>query len=248
MEILNFIISNYIWFLAIIIVILLAIIGYVADKTNFGQGKNIDDQIDMESLNSMGIDQLYSRNIEQQEKEEQVQNEQQIPSTLQSENNNLNLQEPDLNNLFDQNNNLENNVTNEENNNILNLSNDLSISEPVNLSEVKQETKNINVDLSSVLASTQVINDKIDKMKNNVGINLELETAVEDNKNDDFDEEFNLLLPEKEIIENDLLSDIDDIELDKTLKYDFSDISNFSNIELPTIKDVNKKNHDLWKF
>lgn len=247
MEIVSFFVSNYIWFLGAIIIILLAIIGYVADKTNFGQGKNIDDQIDMESLNSMGIDQLYSRNIEQQEKEEQVKNEQQIPNTLQSENNNLNLQEPDLNNLFDQNNNLENNVTNEGNNNILNLSNDLSISEPVNLSEVKQETKNINVDLSSVLASTQVINDKIDKMKNNVGINLDVETAVDYNNND-FDEEFNLLLPEKEVIENDLLSDIEDIELDKTLKYDFSDISNFSNIELPSIKDVNKKNHDLWKF
>lgn len=247
MEIVNFFVSNYIWFLGAIIIILLAIIGYVADKTNFGQGKNMDDQIDIESLNSMGIDQLYSRNIEQQEKEDQVKKEQQIPNTLQSENNNLNLQEPDLNNLFDQNNNLENNVTNEENNNILNLSNDLSISEPVNLSEVKQETKNINVDLSSVLASTQVINDKIDKMKNNVGINLEVETAVDYNDND-FDEEFNLLLPEKEVIENDLLSDIEDIELDKTLKYDFSDISNFSNIELPSIKDVNKKNHDLWKF
>lgn len=36
-EIIEFLLENYIWILSIIIVILLAIIGYFADKTNFGQ-------------------------------------------------------------------------------------------------------------------------------------------------------------------------------------------------------------------
>ena len=38
-DILEFIVANYIWFLGGTIIILLAIIGSYADKTNFGQGK-----------------------------------------------------------------------------------------------------------------------------------------------------------------------------------------------------------------
>lgn len=37
---LDYIMTNYIWFLGGIIIIFLAIIGYFADKTNFGQGKS----------------------------------------------------------------------------------------------------------------------------------------------------------------------------------------------------------------
>ncbi len=245
MEIINFLVSNYLWFLGAIIIILLAIIGYVADKTNFGQGKNTDDQIDLESLNSMGIDQLYSRNIEKQD--EVVKQEQNSFANQQVQTTASNIVDNNFDNLPNISPNVENNVMN-NNTEDVNMNLNLNLIQSQNLSETKLEDRNINVDLSTVLASTQVINDKIDKMKNNVGINAEVETELDDNGNNDFDDEFELLLPKKEIIENDLLSDIDDIELDKTLKYDFSDISNFSNIELPDIKDVNKKNHDLWKF
>ena len=41
-EFLNFINSNYLWLLGGAIITLLAIIGYYADKTNFGQGKRIE--------------------------------------------------------------------------------------------------------------------------------------------------------------------------------------------------------------
>ena len=44
-EIINFIIVNYTWILAIVILILLAIIGGIADRTNFGEGKsNIEEK------------------------------------------------------------------------------------------------------------------------------------------------------------------------------------------------------------
>ena len=38
-EILDYILANYVWILTVAITVLLAIIGYYADKTNFGQGK-----------------------------------------------------------------------------------------------------------------------------------------------------------------------------------------------------------------
>lgn len=41
-NIISFFTQNYIWFIVIIAIILLAIIGYYADKTNFGQGYNSD--------------------------------------------------------------------------------------------------------------------------------------------------------------------------------------------------------------
>ena len=44
-SIMEYILANYAWILFFSIIILLAIIGYYADKTNFGQGKvnqNID--------------------------------------------------------------------------------------------------------------------------------------------------------------------------------------------------------------
>ena len=39
----DFIVDNYIWFIVIGVVILMAVIGYIADKTDFGRkGKNED--------------------------------------------------------------------------------------------------------------------------------------------------------------------------------------------------------------
>ena len=38
-QIIEYIVQHYIWIIICIVLILLAIIGYYADKTNFGQGK-----------------------------------------------------------------------------------------------------------------------------------------------------------------------------------------------------------------
>lgn len=50
-EIIEFLLENYIWILSIIIVILLAIIGYFADKTNFGQ-KDFKLKDDIKEINT----------------------------------------------------------------------------------------------------------------------------------------------------------------------------------------------------
>ena len=63
-----------------------------------------------------------------------------------------------------------------------------------------------------------------------------------------FDEEFNELLPKKEIISNDLLDDINDMSLDKTQKIQISDIPKVDDVELPKIKTLPVEEDDIWKF
>ena len=47
---LEYILSNYTWILFGLIIILLAIIGWYADKTNFGLGKTVEDKCVVEEL------------------------------------------------------------------------------------------------------------------------------------------------------------------------------------------------------
>ena len=56
MQILEYILANYTWFLIGIVLILLAIIGYHADKTNFGQGKKENSKEDKPDKNENLVD------------------------------------------------------------------------------------------------------------------------------------------------------------------------------------------------
>lgn len=64
--ILEYIMLNYIWIIVGSIIILLAVIGYYADKTNFGQGKTIetenDNIIDIASLHGKRMEDLFEHN------------------------------------------------------------------------------------------------------------------------------------------------------------------------------------------
>ena len=238
MQVLEFLSSNYLWFLVGAIVILLAIIGYVADKTNFGQGKNDESnkkKIDLERLNSMGIDQLNAENLE---KEQQLEIQEQ-PDDLVQQNEFINA----------------NDITTNINNDI-NLSSDNQDENKYNLDDVsleetsqtleKDSKKIINgVDLSDFFNSTETLNKKI---IDNDSKEVEVEAVLLEEKMENFDKEFDLFLPEKEVIDSNLLEDIDDLNFDKTQKLDFGDIESLSNIELPNIKNVKKEDHDIWKF
>ena len=238
MQVLEFLSSNYLWFLVGAIVILLAIIGYVADKTNFGQGKNDESNkknIDLERLNSMGIDQLNAENLE---KEQQLEIQEQ-PDDLVQQNEFINA----------------NDITTNINNDI-NLSSDNQDENKYNLDDVsleetsqtleKDSKKIINgVDLSDFFNSTETLNKKI---IDNDSKEVEVEAVLLEERMENFDKEFDLFLPEKEVIDSNLLEDIDDLNFDKTQKLDFGDIESLSNIELPNIKNVKKEDHDIWKF
>lgn len=162
----DFIMTYYPWIIIISIIILLAVIGYYADKTNFGQ--QISDDEEKENL------------------DEEI------------------------------------------------LKDDILVNQEVNT--VKKETK-INKKEKSI--------KKMDiKHEQNSKKNLDKKDL---DQYDKFDKEFDEVLPEKEIIDDDLLNDIDSLSLDKTQKISVQDIPDLDNIELPEIKlQGSSKKKDLW--
>ena len=62
-----------------------------------------------------------------------------------------------------------------------------------------------------------------------------------------FNRELNTLLSKKDIIDDDLLSDIEHLSLDKTQKYNFKDIPDLDDVDLPEIKKSDEP-EDIWKF
>ena len=203
-KILEFIMLYYTWILGGSIIILLAVIGYYADKTNFGQGK---------------------------EKKQQDNGDTQIESQQQIEriNNTINkavIEEQQKNNLKSDNN-LEIPMIEQQNDNL----NNPKIEENIN----KEDQSTFN-----------------QKEETNVTITDNLEQ--QNDRNDDFDDvfkvfdqEINELLPEKDIVDEELLDEIDNLSLDKTQKIDVIDISNLDDIELPDIKSITKE-QNIWKF
>lgn len=189
--VLEYIMLNYAWLLLGSIIILLAIIGYYADKTNFGQGKikdeNIDtNKIDKKLLEGKRLEDLLGNNKDNIEE----------PST--------NLQEESLEIA-------NNNLEAWDNETLYNNENNISLPE-------KQINKDINT-----LEQTE---KKFEK----------------------FDEEFNQLLPEKNIIDDELLDEINNLSLDKTQKINLSDIPNLDDVDLPKIKPLQIEEEDIWKF
>lgn len=75
-SVLEYITLNYTWFLVGLIIILLAIIGYYADKTNFGQGKTEEEDEKNQNLENIKI----QNNEEKQETEKK-----ELEQTVESE-------------------------------------------------------------------------------------------------------------------------------------------------------------------
>ena len=126
----------------------------------------------------------------------------------------------------------------------------------VNKDDIEQTSQINNVDNleqnNNQVINLQISNDESNTLSNDFGQINEQDNNTETNnlKLDDFNQfdlEFDSLLPKKEIIETDLLSDIDSLELDKTQKIDLSDIPDLDNIDLPKIKQL-KEEDDVWKF
>lgn len=195
-EVLEYIVSNYTWIIIGIIIILLAIIGSYADKTNFGQGKSKDKKEDLDS------DTISVNGFEYQ--------------TLD-------------NNMQEDNNNKE-----EEKSDDALEHNDAQISKTINNIDEKSNDENVsNEDHEETQSNTD-----------QVGQNETQETFEE--KFDKFDKEFNSVLPEKNVINGDLLEDIDSLSLEKA-DFTSSEIPDLDDIELPKIKQMEKE-EDIWKF
>lgn len=212
-QILEYISQNYVWFLGIAILIVLAIIGYYADKTNFGQGKN--------SIDS---------NEQKAEKTEKLDN---------------NLIGPDAHT----------NEFNIENYNLMREDEPLEEKKELN-NENQNQTNSQNFEQfetqsSEIFETNSQVNNAVqeecesDILNNRTEENSVILSEEEINK---FNDEFELILPKKELMDTDLIDDIDDLSLDKTQKIDLGDIPSLEDIELPKIKPLSTKEDDIWKF
>lgn len=245
-QVLEYIMQYYTWFLGGAILILLAIIGYYADKTNFGQGKNPKNDENNKDVNSTLKEEIKEESLEKVEELDVVQNDRLTDSVILEENEQKQNSIPNENELTP----LEYNV--EDVNLTQNYTNvsleEIDIEKEINVDEqnsVKNETdeKNI-VDASTIVPeviddNSSLISEITEEEQNNL---------LSDEEFDKFSQEFNLVLPKKELIDTDLLSDIEDFELGKTQKLDLNDIPDLDDIELPKIKQLDPKEQDIWKF
>ncbi len=200
-EILEYIMSNYTWLLGGLIIILLAIIGRYADKTNFGQGNKPKEDL----------------------------------------NNTLDLDGKKFNDFFeessnDENINIDNNLKEEQQVTIDDFGNDLPI----------QQKKELN-DEQGINLNTKT--DKKDKeiITNDIENNEQTNNDTFEEEFDKFDEEFNSILPKKDIISDELLDDIDNISIEEK-NQENNDIPDLDDVELPKIKNLKKDEEDIWKF
>lgn len=228
-QVLEYITQNYTLFLVGAIVILLAVIGYYADKTNFGQRKSNENE-DNKDLKKI-------EDADFEEPKESV-----IPETLLEEDNKEQLEYETKKSEE---------IQNKELNDIESTNDDVLTHVP----QLNKEDNNVYDNLI-VPEQSMVVDDKQDNKL--FDTNLVLDNKVVTEKNDTsllneevfnrFNEEFNSILPEKEFINTDLLSDIADLELDKTQKIDLGSVPDLDDIQLPKIKQLTSDDEDIWKF
>lgn len=194
--------------------ILLAIIGYYADKTNFGQGKNTEED-NFEPKSDKSIDDFSNVKINDV-----------IPS-----------------------NNAVNSVQNQESNSVDNgvvlQGKDPQLLESVqNLASISNETIQMpEINQLEETNQTELLSNYSKKQNKNKRV----ETKEEESFNK-FEEEFEMVLPKKNLISEDLLSDIDELELGKTQKINLSEVPDLDDIDLPKIKNLVVEEQDVWKF
>ena len=67
------------------------------------------------------------------------------------------------------------------------------------------------------------------------------------NEYNSLNKELGSVLSKRDLIDDDLLSDIEHLSLDKTQRYNFGDIPDLDDVELPEIK-KEEEPEDIWKF
>lgn len=236
-QVLEYITQNYTLFLFGAIIILLAVIGYYADKTNFGQGKA--DQTKKEKTGNKEID-LENTGLMDITNNTEIDSQANIDNDIQNNTQNL---------VQDESNTTPNIISNENitNDNVMNVETNSTENneKAIELVEEKEETVNPIID---------AIHKELNLVSNDVIFNVE-EIKKKETKNkkreeafNKFSDEFDALLPKREIISDDLLSEIDDLELGKTQKFNLKDLKKFDNIKLPRISDTVTEDQDIWKF
>ena len=258
-SIVEYITQNYFLILFFAVLILLAVIGYFAEKANNSQREK-----NKEEINNQSDKQNEQRNIEGMifdshtgklvKAEEMNKNEQQTEHEHNTNKYEMRF-DPQTGEPLTKNESIEKNsqgidktnsnvsvqmVENKDNSNKYEVRFDPQTGEPLNNQEENQNIDKKNSDLNEEQTSNYEI----------IANEMQPEEQKETSESESFDQ-FNLeiesLLPKKEIIDTDLLSDIDSLELDKTQKIDLSGVPDLDNIDLPKIKQMTEE-EDIWKF
>lgn len=244
-HLMEYIVEHYALFLGSAILILLAIIGYYADKTNFGQGKTNNEKNNERSLEGLKLSDLTSEANEEfsEEKKDIVDSE--LNSNSLDELEKINEQSwPKQSKQLEQ----EKSINTDELLDSVNSENQAENSIEVNNLDERVELKDDNIVL---LNNENEINKQntADETNENVDNNVSSELIKNSvfSSQESFDDEFDMVLPKKELINDNILSDIEEMELDKTRKIDLSGYPEFNDIELPEIKQ-NIIDDDIWKF
>ncbi len=236
-EVLEYISLNYIWFLIGAIIIVLAIIGHYAEKSNFGQGKSVnnplpkkeDKKIELEQLTlkdlidkndkDKPIDELDPTNIKEIFSENSLEDTQENQTSL----DNPKQEQDSESNLVDKNSN-----NNTDINYIDEVTEDLFSSNDSNQINSNVEKENETYNSNNIEKSSDSAKTKEDEFK-------------------DFDKEFDMIVPKKDIMNEGILEDIEDLSLDNTQVFNKEEIPDLDNIDLPEIRDVNLSENDIWK-
>lgn len=203
-KVLEYISLNYTWFLFGAIIILLAIIGRYADKTNFGQGKVKEEKSKEKNIDLQDI--TLKEYIDQNKETRKEELKEEIKDSNIVVENNLN----------------QNNVV---------LQNNLN-------------QQNVN---DSHLQNQTIIDFNIKDLNNSMDLKSEQNKIFEESF-EKLDEEFDLILPKKQVMDTDLLEDIDNLSLDNTQKISITDIPDLDDVDLPEIKKLKPEKEDIWKF
>lgn len=240
-SIIEYITQNYFLILFFVVLILLAVIGYFAEKANDKQreknkeeiSNQSDDELDQRNIEGMIFDSHTGKLVKAEEIEKNKENETLIEQTQISNPNeeNPNVQQEKITDI---------NIDSSQVSNIE--------EEQISPSEVGFDSRfdTFNDNEENIV---QMNSEDLEQMEPKSESSIKEVQKSDDfiaNVND-FDLEFDSLLPKKEIIDTDLLNDIDNLELDKTQKIDLSGIPDLDNIDLPKIKQM-PEDDDIWKF
>lgn len=270
-EILNFVNANYLKFAIGLVLSLMAIIGYYAEKTNFGNKLKEDTTNDFDSKQNtfddkIGLNDAINRDLKNPSIDSGT-NINQISEENLDNVNNANIANIDVTTDVAQNGNSNPNSINNINSNINSISN---VTQPVNPiynnvgSDINSSDTITNVDgvdKTALVIESQNNNEMVN-ITNNVNEEMIDKSLSSDYKNEltqnsidnnvtDVDLEFDKTLSKGNSVSDDLIIDIENLKVDPLEKKDTSNIEKLvklnSNIELPEIEDL-KNDSDIWKF
>lgn len=218
--IVQYITQNYVLILFFAVLILLAVIGYFAEKANNSQREKNKEEINDEkseknnhqAAEGMRIDSHTGKLVSDEEIKKIETTDSTLEQTVYSENSN-----------------------NSE------VNSDPHLVESFNIIESNNEKEENVEQINSSIDEQQIFDNNINQRQE------EPKDILNNNEFDQFSIEFDSLMPKKEVIDTDLLSDIDSLELDKTQKIDLSEVPDLDNIDLPKIKQMTDE-EDIWKF